>query len=282
MTTSFRGQEVTRNLVQFRSCHKFRAKTRMVLDVAAGNSAGDPSADAVGSAPSAATKLEDDNKVYDILREQALREDAARLERETNQELEAATVEVFRKLNGLERQRQKYLAQQAESETSAVPSSSKEDLTTLKVSVNLVPVSVVLRDAKGNAMGSLRKEDFHLFDNGKPQAITSFSVERAETVAPADSTYDKYPTNPGAKLAAAAAMEPCSGLRFLMTFTLLAISLRREGGGAPHRRVAPIRSCGSVHYVWNIGTEFTADREKLQQALKGCGTRLFVARCARP
>ena len=78
VTTSLRGQEATRNLVQFRSCHKFRAKTRMLLEVAGGNSAGDSSVDATSAAPSVEEKSEDDSKLYDILREQAVREDEAR------------------------------------------------------------------------------------------------------------------------------------------------------------------------------------------------------------
>jgi VWFA-related protein len=44
--------------------------------------------------------------------------------------------------------------------------------------VNLVPVTVVVRDARGYAVGNLTKEDFRLFDNGKPQVITRFSIEK--------------------------------------------------------------------------------------------------------
>jgi len=33
VTTTYRGEEATRNVVQFRNCHKFRAKTRMLLNV---------------------------------------------------------------------------------------------------------------------------------------------------------------------------------------------------------------------------------------------------------
>jgi len=42
---------------------------------------------------------------------------------------------------------------------------------------NLVLVRVVVRDAKGRTVGNLRKEDFRLLDDGKPQEITSFAVE---------------------------------------------------------------------------------------------------------
>jgi hypothetical protein len=35
----------------------------------------------------------------------------------------------------------------------------------------------VVRDSKGNAVGNLRKEDFQLFDKGKPQVVATFAVE---------------------------------------------------------------------------------------------------------
>src|SRR5580700_137501 len=50
---------------------------------------------------------------------------------------------------------------------------------TFKVNVKLVVVRVVARDSQGHAIGNLQQQDFQVFDNGKPQTITQFSVEKA-------------------------------------------------------------------------------------------------------
>jgi VWFA-related protein len=47
----------------------------------------------------------------------------------------------------------------------------------LQVQRNLVLVRVVVRDSKGRPVGNLRKEDFRVADDGKPQTITHFAVE---------------------------------------------------------------------------------------------------------
>ncbi len=47
----------------------------------------------------------------------------------------------------------------------------------LRVRVNLVPIRVVVRDQQGRAVASLHKEDFQLFQDGKPQEISNFAVE---------------------------------------------------------------------------------------------------------
>jgi VWFA-related protein len=64
----------------------------------------------------------------------------------------------------------------------AQPNSDAAEMTTqetsvpLRVLVNLVPLRVIVRDSKGNAISNLRKEDFQLFQDGKPQVISNFSV----------------------------------------------------------------------------------------------------------
>jgi VWFA-related protein len=63
----------------------------------------------------------------------------------------------------------------------AVPAG--DSASTFKIDVKLVPVHVVVRDAQGRAIANLHKEDFQLFDEGKPQVIAQFSVEQADAPA---------------------------------------------------------------------------------------------------
>src|SRR5215469_13521578 len=49
---------------------------------------------------------------------------------------------------------------------------SRDVSATFKANVKLVLVRAVVRDAKGNAIGNLQKENFLVFDKGKPQVVT--------------------------------------------------------------------------------------------------------------
>jgi VWFA-related protein len=65
--------------------------------------------------------------------------------------------------------------------------SSHDAPATFSTKVNLVMVPVVVRDSKGKAIGTLKKEDFELYDKGKPQVISRFSIEKAgEATIPAE------------------------------------------------------------------------------------------------
>ncbi len=65
--------------------------------------------------------------------------------------------------------------------SSEIPEISSEEQTqSFKVKVNLVELRVVVRDAKGNAVGNLKQDDFVLRDDKKPQPITRFEVERSQ------------------------------------------------------------------------------------------------------
>ncbi len=54
---------------------------------------------------------------------------------------------------------------------------SHEAPATFSSRINLVTVPVVVRDRDGRPVGSLRQEDFQLYDKGKAQVVTRFSIE---------------------------------------------------------------------------------------------------------
>src|ERR1700687_5240861 len=59
--------------------------------------------------------------------------------------------------------------------------STRDTPPTFRVRVNLVLVRVVVRDSSGKVVSSLKKEDFQLSDNRKPQVISTFSTETPES-----------------------------------------------------------------------------------------------------
>ncbi len=54
---------------------------------------------------------------------------------------------------------------------------AQHSVLTLKRQVNLVLVPVVVWNRKGKAVGTLTRDDFRIFDNGKSQPLSSFSLE---------------------------------------------------------------------------------------------------------
>jgi VWFA-related protein len=62
------------------------------------------------------------------------------------------------------------VAQQANESQDATPR--------IEMSVSRVLVPVVVRDQQGHTVGDLKKEDFQVFDNGKPRVVSAFTVEK--------------------------------------------------------------------------------------------------------
>ncbi len=69
-------------------------------------------------------------------------------------------------------------ARPANSSISNQATPGQGEITTFKASARLVLVPTVVRDSQGRPVDHLKRPDFRLLDDHKPQAITQFSVER--------------------------------------------------------------------------------------------------------
>jgi VWFA-related protein len=83
----------------------------------------------------------------------------------------------------------------ASSERDSPEITSQDASTTFRVDVKLVLARVAVRDRQGHAIKNLPREDFQIFDNGKAQTITEFSVERQREKA--EATAESPSPNPG-------------------------------------------------------------------------------------
>lgn len=143
----------------------------------------------------------------------------------------------------------------------------------LESRVNLVPIRVVVRDPKGQVVGNLRKEDFQVFEDGKPQDISHFSVETPASFTQSFVRPDALPGSPESEKTPADFVPPSRfvGLLFDDVHVSLAdlvharIAATRYVDDAlqPTDRVAVFTVSGQSQI------DFTKDRDKLHSALLG-------------
>lgn len=190
LTNVYAGEETSRNAVHFRNCHKFAARGRLVLKAEQGPSGAVPSgsglaesAAAAQVAPSAAAlqkDLDESEAIFAAIRDRALQQNAMQFEAEQRQALDALTASNLQRLSELRGKQQRIQAQRqasASAEKTMAVVAGAAPRTRLMVNVRLVPVSVVLRDGAGRAVGNMGQDNFRLFDEERPQVITQFSVE---------------------------------------------------------------------------------------------------------
>jgi VWFA-related protein len=157
---------------------------------------------------------------------------------------------------------------------------TRDSSTPFSVRVNLVPIRVVVRDGHGQAVPDLHQEDFRVFEGGKLQLISHFSVEKpAPTAQPLPETSSSYP---------AESEKGPTGLVRPARF----VALLFDDVHLPFGELARIRNIADDYVkssfqladrfaVFTISgqsqTDFTDDRAKLHEALQGVQPRPVTA-----
>lgn len=215
-STAFADGESTRNVVRLADCHKFGAKGRLVLEAESSASSSGASSSTPGSAPqvppSAAAlqkDLDESEAMFASIRDEALQEDEARQEADRSQSLDAEAASTVTRIVALRKQQRQIRAQEqaiaknmsASMGANMSAAGESEPRIAFRASGRMVLVSVVLRGANGRAIGNLNQDAFRLFDEGKPQVITHFSLESAAVGAkneskPAEASQGAGPAQP--------------------------------------------------------------------------------------
>ncbi len=171
-------------------------------------------------------------------------------------------------------------SQTASSPTPVEIAASNETKTTFSTRVNLVVVPVVVRDRKSRPIGTLTKEDFQLFDKGKLQAITRFSVEKAGEKAASEATQLEA-------TAAASGVEPSGSANSSAVIPTRFVAylfddVHIEIGDLMQVRAATIKHLSSlqptdraaIYTTSGVGNlDFTDDRDKMIEALNRIAPR---------
>jgi len=136
---------------------------------------------------------------------------------------------------------------------------------TLKIDAKLVPVRVVVRDSSGRAVGSLTKDDFQIFDNGKPQVISQFFTEQTAGGPGAAPGNDATPESQ----APTAATKPASKIFTLYLIDDLHLEpadmiKTREGINRQIARLGPSERAAIFTTSRQVQLDFTTDQEKLR------------------
>jgi VWFA-related protein len=151
---------------------------------------------------------------------------------------------------------------------------------TLKVRVNLVQVKVVVRDEKGQAVKDLQRGDFQVYEDGKLQMISAFSVESPETFrkreeAAAKTEKEEVPAGtekPGMPQRYVAVVFDDVHLERTHILAVRAGAEKLIDSLQPGDRIGIFSTSGQMKQ------EFTNDKEALKKALHGLASRPILGK----
>ncbi len=170
----------------------------------------------------------------------------------------------------------------AEAWAQANPQPTAQSGFTLKVQSDLVLTDVVVRDRKtGEPVRGLKRSDFSIFENGKPQQVTSFDAQDVDQAVrlPGTETVTGKAGGPAAAALGASAAQQAAGLRdhrlivlFFDTTSLQPDDLDRVQQAArdyvnKSMQNADLVSVVSLGNTLQLDQDFTADKRLLLRAV---------------
>ena len=157
-------------------------------------------------------------------------------------------------------------------ESPEVKSDETEPTFTIQAKRNEVLVRVVVRDKNGEAVGNLTRDDFRLYDDGKPQALTLFSLEHGKVAT--DRGVTKPVAIPGQEPALQPPPPPPIAQRYVAFYfddVVMAFEdVVRTRAAAERYLKSSLQATDRAGIFTSSGggnLEFTDDRDKLHEAL---------------
>jgi VWFA-related protein len=149
----------------------------------------------------------------------------------------------------------------------------------IRAKVNEVLVPVVVRDAHGHPVDSLSKDDFQVFDNGKPQAITGFTIiKRGSENSAVNSSITVSNTTDSPTVSQPSSVQPRVVAFLFDDFNITDADL-------PYAQQSAIKALDSslapadfaiVLSTSGANSGVTRDHEKLKQAILGLKAKSFL------
>ena len=147
----------------------------------------------------------------------------------------------------------------------------------IEINVNRVLVPVVVRDKQGHADDGLKKEDFQVFDNDKPRAVSAFTLEQRGIT---EGTTAAGNTTTGAQSAVSSNVAQPGAQRFILfLFDDLHLSpedlvrVRNAGAEALDGALATSDIGAVLSLSGNTNSGLTRDHARLHQAIMSLQTR---------
>jgi len=165
-------------------------------------------------------------------------------------------------------------AAKAEIDQNSAELVSHDEPAKFQVNVKLVVVRVVVRDSQGHAVGGLHKEDFEVFDKGKPQTISQFEMEqlgsRPAKVSQESEGHADAASSETSSTAPAAGTVPQRFVAFLFDDVHVQFADLAQVRQAAERHLATLRPTDRAAIFTTSGQttlDFTDDQAKLRDTL---------------